>query len=419
MSPSADQTLTAGAPMNVQTLVVKVASRCNLNCSYCYVYNQGDDTWKSQPRVMPAHVVAALMDRVKAHCLRHKMTDFALVMHGGEPLLTGQAFVRSFVAEARRRLLPEVQPHIFLQTNGTLLTRKWSRLLLELGVAVGVSLDGTPAINDRYRVDHAGRGSYAAVRAGIENFRAVAGRPPGILSVISQEADPRECYEHLKSLGARSVDFLFPDATYQRPPVGQECEQAPVGDWLARLFDCWFHDDRPTIRIRLFVDLISMLCGGKASTDGGLGTGLKNVLVVDCDGSVEPIDGLKLCGNGFTKVGTNLLSHELDEALSTDLARRYYLSGRILCQTCQDCSIKQVCGGGELPHRYSRERGFDNPSVYCPDLTRIITHVESAIAAAMPTSLRTRLQLPSSPAGWRAPVRPLRRPARVALPVLP
>jgi MoaA/NifB/PqqE/SkfB family radical SAM enzyme len=28
--------------MKIEAIVLKIASRCNLNCSYCYMYNAGD-----------------------------------------------------------------------------------------------------------------------------------------------------------------------------------------------------------------------------------------------------------------------------------------------------------------------------------------------------------------------------------------
>jgi sulfatase maturation enzyme AslB (radical SAM superfamily) len=36
----------------IKGLVLKVARRCNLNCEYCYMYNLGDETYKSQPKFM-------------------------------------------------------------------------------------------------------------------------------------------------------------------------------------------------------------------------------------------------------------------------------------------------------------------------------------------------------------------------------
>ena len=46
-------------PRAIDTVLVKTASRCNLNCTYCYVYNLGDDGWKSQPRRMSSEVLEA------------------------------------------------------------------------------------------------------------------------------------------------------------------------------------------------------------------------------------------------------------------------------------------------------------------------------------------------------------------------
>lgn len=37
------------------------------------------------------------------------------------------------------------------------------------------------------------------------------------------------------------------------------------------------------------------------------------------------------------------------------------------------------CGGGYLPHRYSKENGYSNPSVYCDDLYATFEHMQGAI----------------------------------------
>ena len=75
--------------MNPQcnTIVIKIASRCNLNCSYCYMYNLGDTTYKSQPKLMSNDIIDSLINRVKEHCQEHGIKNFHFVIHGGEPLL--------------------------------------------------------------------------------------------------------------------------------------------------------------------------------------------------------------------------------------------------------------------------------------------------------------------------------------------
>src|SRR3954447_7374093 len=73
---------------DVDTVLLKTASRCNLNCTYCYVYNMGDDGWRSQPKRMSADVIDAVVGQVGrlSHSQEHPLS---VVMHGGEPLLLG------------------------------------------------------------------------------------------------------------------------------------------------------------------------------------------------------------------------------------------------------------------------------------------------------------------------------------------
>src|SRR5271165_2651956 len=72
----------------IDTVLIKTASRCNLNCTYCYVYNLGDDGWRSQPRRMSPDVLSAVVDHVGE--LSHAQSrPLSVVLHGGEPLLLG------------------------------------------------------------------------------------------------------------------------------------------------------------------------------------------------------------------------------------------------------------------------------------------------------------------------------------------
>jgi uncharacterized protein len=124
-----------------------------------------------------------------------------------------------------------------------------------------------------------------------------------------------------------------------------------------------------------------------------MGSGENQVLVIETDGSIEPIGSLKVCGNGFTKIGANVLTHSLDEALGNDLAALFYSSGDVLCATCRECALHEVCGGGYLPMRYSTDRGFDNPSAYCGDLMKLITHIQNRVVGELSEEQRIRLGL--------------------------
>src|SRR5258705_11562166 len=66
---------------------MKIASRCNLNCAYCYVYHKEDQTWRDRTSIMPAHIFEAAVDRIRSHCLKSKQRVVRILVHGGEPCL--------------------------------------------------------------------------------------------------------------------------------------------------------------------------------------------------------------------------------------------------------------------------------------------------------------------------------------------
>src|SRR2546428_165848 len=172
------------APVGVQirSLVVKVAERCNLNCSYCYMYQHADQSFRLRPRFMADETFGWMLRRARDECAR-RHNQMSLVFHGGEPTLIGPArFAR--MAERARDVLGEALAYIAVQTNGTLLDQRWASVFRDFDVRVGVSLDGPPEINDRYRVDHHGHGSWARVRRGVDALRA-EGIDPAVLTVVA------------------------------------------------------------------------------------------------------------------------------------------------------------------------------------------------------------------------------------------
>ena len=385
------------ARVPIGNYVLKVASRCNLNCSYCYMYNKGDDSYKIQPYRMSAATVSALLNRVKTHCLSENLQEVYFSFHGGEPLLAGPDFFQQFVASAGAILGESIQPTYVLETNGTLLDRDWIGLFCGLNIAFGISLDGPPAVHDRVRVNHAGAGSYREVRRALDAVladRRCEGLFGGILSVIDLSSDPLELYHHLREIGVSRCDFLLPDATRDCPPSGVTPDglQTPYADWLIAIFDKWFDSQDTSFSIRLFANIIALLFDPNGGNDA-LGGGANGLLVIETDGGMEPVDVLKICGPSFTKTGLNVLRNEISDVYSVELVNTYLQGARAASDTCHACPVFSVCGGGYLPHRYSSADGFDNPSVYCRDLMKLITHIRDRVLLTLPPRTRQRLRM--------------------------
>lgn len=122
-----------------------------------------------------------------------------------------------------------------------------------------------------------------------------------------------------------------------------------------------------------------MLLGG-ASGSESIGLSPVSLVVVETDGSLQQVDTLKSTIQGATRTGLNVFEDSMDMVLDhpSVAARQLGLAG--LSPTCQECHIRRICGAGYYPHRYRSDNGFLNPSVYCPDLMRIITHIRNRIA---------------------------------------
>jgi uncharacterized protein len=373
-------------------IVVKVASRCNLNCSYCYVYNLGDTSYLHQPAIMSHATVDALVARTAEHCVCHRLTEFSFVFHGGEPLLAPPSYFRYFVAQVAASIPAETTIRYFLQTNGIKLTHSWCALLRALDIKVGISLDGPKEINDRSRLDHSGRGSYDRARRGWETAVS-SGLEPGLLTVVDIAAAPRRIFDHLRELSPRMVDFLLPDATHDKPPaqITDHNTLTPYADWLLEMFHIWIADDLAGFRIRLFEQIINGILGSAGKLDA-LGRGTNEVLVVESNGAIEPVDVLKVCADRITSTSFNVKDHSLDEALGHSMIQLYFYSNERICAICQKCKVKQVCAGGYLPHRYSATNGFDNPSVYCRELMKLIAGIQNWVYDRMPQDLANQIQ---------------------------
>lgn len=365
--------------MPINAIILKLASRCNLNCSYCYLYNHEDKTYLEKPKLISDRVFDATLERISNYCSRiGPHASMALVFHGGEPTMIGHERFDDLASRTKQRLGPQLSA-LAMQTNGVLITEQWARVLKRHGVHVGVSLDGEAAIHDAVRVDHRGRGSHARTLRGV-NILKSHGMEPRILCVVNPGSSGAEAYRHIRQLGCESMDFLLPDVSHDnKERFYGAYGSTPVGDFLIGAFDEWFDEDNGEVRVRLFWDLIKNLLGGSGSSDA-FGNPLMAYLIVDTDGAVEALDALRVCESELSQSGLNVLSDDLfDLHRGLPLVQKAVDKGFELPTDCRGCPEHEICGGGYLPHRYSRSRQFDNPSVWCADIKKLLAHARARI----------------------------------------
>src|SRR4051794_41116869 len=96
-----DGTLAPRDVVRPDWVVLKVAQRCNINCSYCYVYNRGDETWRERPTFISRRVLTALARRIVETYGRGGARRFVIELHGGEPLLLGKQRMIALIEQLR------------------------------------------------------------------------------------------------------------------------------------------------------------------------------------------------------------------------------------------------------------------------------------------------------------------------------
>ena len=360
-------------PVPFQQFIVKVHSRCNLSCSYCYVYEMADQAWRQQPKRMSRPIAAKVAERIAEHARRHHLPSVEVILHGGEPLLAGPQWLTELTGSLRAQVPAQV--NIGVQTNGTLLRPPLLDTLRDLGIRVGVSLDGDAEATGRHRVYANGANSFADVADGLDLIGSPRYRDiyAGILCTIDVRNDPVATYEALLKFSPPAVDLLLPHANWSLPPPG-----SGYADWLITVFDRWYSAPAQETSIRIFTELIQLIWGQPGAVEG-FGLQPSTLVVVETDGAIKQLDSLSSAYPGAADTGRHVLTDSFDAVLDhpTTVARQ--LGAQALSAQCQACPVMAICGGGLYPHRYRSGSGFRHPSVYCADLMRLITHVRDRV----------------------------------------
>ncbi|WP_328314106.1 FxsB family radical SAM/SPASM domain protein [Streptomyces sp. NBC_00442] len=377
--------------------VLKVHSRCDLACDHCYVYEHADTSWRGRPKAVSDEILARVADRIAEHARRHDLPTVHVVLHGGEPLLAGPARLRRAAEELRRALRGVSALDLRMHTNGVLLDENFCDLFLELGIKVGVSLDGDKVSNDRHRRYADGRSSHHKVIRAVEllnrpRYRALFA---GLLCTIDVENDPVAVYDALVELAPPRIDFLLPHATWDTPPPRPGGAATPYAAWLDAVYRRWDAAGR-TVPVRVFDSVLRTLRGESSLTES-LGLAPADLVVIETDGTFEQADSLKTSYDGAPATGMDVFTHSLDDVLQHPgmLARQQGIEQ--LCAQCRACPVVRSCGGGLYAHRYRTGSDFDNPSVFCPDLLALVTTIrdrEAVVPAAPSAPPAVELPLP-------------------------
>jgi len=381
-------------------VIIKTVERCNINCSYCYYFNGGDNSYEERPPTIRPEAVDSTIEFVLQGARDLRIPNVEVVFHGGEPMMQSK---RSFDAMCKKLRAAFKDSgtvlRLSIQTNGTLIDEEWCELLSRHGVGVGISIDGPKHVNDKYRLDHKGRSTYEATIAGLQYLRAYEKKEGvsfgvGSLTVINPEYDYKEIYRHLtETLGFKKVGFLLPDCCHDSfsalnvPPER-------FGVILNEIFDAW--SENPIAEVSHIERSLKFFNAGRheiieennspkpetnVTAQHTINVGYQ-IIVVHSDGSISVDDSLipaSAWRNGLKKGNTRTTT--MRQWLGSPFFSDLFSAVTTLPSQCMECSWKNICRGGDIENRFSIADSFDRNSVFCSALDQSYSHMVDYLLA--------------------------------------
>ncbi|GAB3403964.1 radical SAM protein [Massilia agilis] len=364
-------------------VIIKTAERCNLACQYCYYFFMGDDSFAGRQPIIGREVC----ERIPAFLLQGveqlKIRDLSIAFHGGEPTLQRLRDFDRLCTALRATLGHKTRLNLGMQTNGIHLPDEWLVCLDKHGVELSFSIDGPAEYHDRYRTDRKGRGSYQRVADNIvranDFFRHRSGWTVGSISVMNHRFDARKICHHLRdTFGIRKQSYLLPIRSWQQPFEEGESALA-YGEQLVALFDAFVADQ--SLQIYWALEALAFFKEKRVVTQSRQlapdeAYAVCKALVVQSNGELTVDDALISARDWRNdSQPRSIFYDELADVVNSRQSWQLLEASNRLPDACQSCSVRKLCRGGRPEHRYSAQRGFNNPSVYCEGLKRYYGHV--------------------------------------------
>ncbi len=330
----------------LSVLIKPSSSSCNLACKYCFYYDVAANREHKSYGFMEDSTLLELIDK----SIEEVSEQITFAFQGGEPLLIGLDYFKSFVRLVKEKNTKGIQINYAIQTNGTLLNDDFCGFFKENNFLIGLSMDGPKDVHDLNRLDPKRKGTFKDVDKAARlltkynvDFNILTVVTKGTVRHISK------IYTYFKKQGYRYLQFIpclndINDSSNKPYTLTPE----DYGKFLVELFDLWYKDFMTgyTVSIRTFDNYIQMLLGLPPESCDMNGFCSVNP-VIESDGSVYPCDFYVL---DEWKLG-HLNTSSFHELLNNDIAHKFLASGQIVAEKCKQCQYYGLCRSGCRRHK--------------------------------------------------------------------
>ena len=321
-----------------------LSEQCNLACKYCFLGN--NDTEKrnhfnleSMSPDVADRAVDFYVKQLKKSGLNFDKEKPVVIFYGGEPLVNYSALVRI----AKKLLsLKSTEPclknlEMSMVTNSLLLDKEKILKLKELGVGIGISIDGFTAAENAMRVDRAGNPVFDQILEKIKLCQELGVNITLSVTLSEETVKHRENVINLvKKYGIKSFGFniMMSSDTFILPEEYNETAAQFIIDEFKELRELGIMEDRMLRKLDSF-SKAQVYYSDCAATCGGQ-------IVVAPNGQVGICHGCLYDKKYFV---TDINDEDFDCKTNPDFIEWSQLSP-VNKVECLDCPALGLCGGG-------------------------------------------------------------------------
>ena len=345
-----------GKMKNLNLLIKPASSSCNLRCRYCFYYDVADNREVKNYGIMNDDTLENMVKKVFDDV--EYSANFAF--QGGEPTMAGIEFFEKFHKLVEKYNTKKIIVNFSLQTNGTLLNKKWLELFKKHNYLIGLSLDGNKEMHDTFRIDAKGEGTFSRVLKAAKMMRK-AEVEFNILCVVNKliAQNGKLVYNFFRNNGFRYYQFIpCLDSLSCSEEKDYTLTAEDYGKFLDETFNLWYEDimSDKRISVRHFDNYTKIILGEEPEACDMVGHCNMNA-VLESDGSMYPCDFYVL--DEF-KVG-NINESSFEELFKSEAEMRFLRTSLAVDEKCKVCRYFKICRGGCRRHKeLTAEGNYEN-----------------------------------------------------------
>ncbi|MDO5861224.1 MAG: radical SAM protein [Thermoplasmata archaeon] len=343
------------------SVVVKPTLFCNESCSHCY---------HTPEERVPGEMDIATLDRLM-RMVSEEYESAWFIWHGGEPMTLPMSFYKNAIAlEEKHFGKNSFRVGNTIQTNGTLLNRRFMAYCREKAINVGVSCEG-PCNSVLRELDPSKAISMLSDK---DNKYSVSS------TISSQTAlRQREIYEFYRDRGTNlSLSPVIPAGCAKGSGLVPDPDEYIRGSIEA--FDAWLHDSESKIPLVPHYLYVLNYLGDPTPSDCSHASCLTKWICVNPDGTIYPC--AKACPPEFAMGNVNEIEH-LADAFRSEGFRRILEGSIARREKCMSCPVYRNCNGGCSMDAYHDGGIENNNGDSCRIFREVFAHVSSEVQAIL------------------------------------